>query len=186
MRTVIPNWADAAMRVDMLALRAMEERPDWLPQRLHARLVIDAATGCHVWSGGLTRGGYAQIAIPLSVAGKIVKARIHRLAWMERVGTPIPYGLTVDHVCRNRLCANPDHLEAVTVKDNVLRAPNTSAAIRKARTHCPAGHPLTGPDADLRRLGPGEDPEWRRCRRCQAEHSRAARARRIAARAEVA
>jgi len=62
----------------------------------------------------------------------------HRLAY-ERARGPIPDGLVIDHLCRNRWCCNPDHLEAVTNEENILRGFSPPAQnARKAR--CPNNH----------------------------------------------
>lgn len=62
----------------------------------------------------------------------------HRYCWELLVG-PIPKGLQIDHLCRNPLCVNPDHLEPVTSQVNTLRGNNFSAHEAR-RTHCPKGH----------------------------------------------
>lgn len=79
--------------------------------------------GCLVWVGSTSTGGYGRIR----VAGREVNA--HRYAW-ERANGPIPDGLDVDHVCRNRLCCNVSHLRLATRKQNMehvgVSAKNTS------------------------------------------------------------
>lgn len=62
----------------------------------------------------------------------------HRVAY-EVVHGPISAGLVIDHLCRNRWCCNPDHLEPVTNSTNILRGTGASAR-NAAKTHCPAGH----------------------------------------------
>lgn len=74
----------------------------------------------------------------------------HRLSYIISVG-PIPEHLTdIDHLCRVRSCVNPQHLEPVTHRENILRSPivgiltgQISAAREKAKTHCPHGHEYT-------------------------------------------
>jgi hypothetical protein len=79
----------------------------------------------------------------------------------------IPRGMTLDHICRNRDCCNPAHLEPVTVKENILRGDSLSA--RNARkTHCHRGHPLAGDNLSLPPSG------GRKCKACGRERKRKA------------
>lgn len=66
----------------------------------------------------------------------------HRVAYELLIG-PIPAGMTLDHLCRNRLCVNPVHLEAVTNRVNILRG-TSPAAIHARKVACPNGHPYSG------------------------------------------
>jgi len=63
----------------------------------------------------------------------------HRFSY-ELANGPILAGLEIDHLCRNHSCENPEHMEAVTHRDNVLRGEAISAQCAK-KTHCPKGHP---------------------------------------------
>lgn len=58
---------------------------------------------------------------------------------MKSIGVKIPHKMTIDHLCRNRRCVNPQHLEVVSSKENTLRG-NGLAAINARKTHCPKGH----------------------------------------------
>jgi len=82
----------------------------------------------------------------------------HRYVYEQEVG-PIPDGLTLDHLCRNRACVNPDHLEPVTMRVNTLRG-ETITARNAAKTRCDKGHEFT-PENTMRK------PDGRRCRVCQ-------------------
>ena len=90
---------------------------------------------CWLWLGKPKESGYGRFHF----AGRTEYA--HRASYRLFVG-PIPAGLTLDHLCRTPLCVNPDHLEAVTMRENLLRGTGPSAAnARKER--CKHGHPFT-------------------------------------------
>ena len=94
--------------------------------------------GCWEWGGARSKAGYGQIRS----GGRGVLLYAHRVAY-ELARGPIPPGLVIDHLCRNRGCVNPDHLEVVTNGENLLRG-DTFAAENARKTHCPYGHPYQG------------------------------------------
>lgn len=107
--------------------------------------------GCWEWTASKTPLGYGK----MQVSGKMQYA--HRIVYELLVG-PIPEGLELDHLCRNRGCVRPDHLEPVTHTENVRRG--TVGEWQLAKTHCPAGHPYSADN-----LIPSAAPR-RRCKTC--------------------
>ena len=93
-------------------------------------------SGCWEWTGALKPNGYGIFAIKKNCIQKVFNA--HRWIYEYHRG-PIPEGLTIDHLCRNRKCVNPDHLEAVSLKVNLLRG-NGFSAINARKTTCKRGH----------------------------------------------
>lgn len=87
---------------------------------------------CWNWKGKTNRGyGMLWVGKGKSIMPHIFSYRLHK--------GEIPKGLQIDHLCRNRKCMNPEHLEAVTLKENVLRG-NGLSAINSRKTHCKYGH----------------------------------------------
>jgi hypothetical protein len=119
---------------------------------------VEKTDTCWVWTAGKNHYGYGSYAVRRGDGW--FRAQAHRLAYEELVG-PIPAGLTVDHICRNRACVNPTHMELVTRGENVLRGTGPSAEHAR-QTHCKRGHPFEEPHVYLWR-------GRRYCRTCQRE-----------------
>jgi hypothetical protein len=102
-----------------------------------ARNVAIAPSGCWEWQQCRTRKGYGQVTV--SRAGVWKRLYAHRVSYEVFVG-PIPDGLQIDHLCRNRACVNPKHLEPVTSWQNNHRSPLSRASINAAKRKCPKGH----------------------------------------------
>ena len=121
---------------------------------------------CVVFTGKLNDAGYGHV----KADGKDWK--VHRLMWTLLVG-PIPDGMTLDHLCRNRACWWSDHLEPVTQGENVLRGFNPPA-LHARKTHCPQGHEYNVENTRVRPSGK------RSCIPCDRASATAFRARRRA------
>lgn len=105
-------------------------------ERLARLTKKDGATGCWVWQGH-TSDGYGRV----SVGGH--NRRAHRICYELMVGR-IPDGMEIDHLCRNRACINPSHLEPVTKAVNIARSSPYRVPANSRKTHCPKGHAYAG------------------------------------------
>ncbi len=109
---------------------------------------------CWIWQNPtLNTYGYAQIHY------KNKRILVHRLSY-ELFKGQLTTGLVIDHLCRNKLCINPEHLELVTIKENILRGFGPTA-INKRKTQCKRGHKLENYNLIVRRNGS------RVCRTCK-------------------
>lgn len=106
-------------------------------QRFASKIEITAS--CWNWIAGKISTGYGE----LKINGMDLLA--HRVSYEIHKGK-IPDGLELDHLCRNRICVNPNHLEAVTHKQNNVRGMVglKTGLKQKSKTHCPLGHPYSG------------------------------------------
>ena len=103
-----------------------------IPERFVEKIAIRPGPACWDWLAGRDHKGYGQFWLDGGTR------LAHRVSY-EYANGPIPNGLQLDHLCRNRACVNPAHLEPVTGRDNLLRG-ETKAAMNAAATHCSNGH----------------------------------------------
>ncbi len=108
---------------------------------------------CWEWTGANTAG--------YGVYGRGPQKLVHRMSYELHIG-PIPAGLQIDHLCRNRCCLNPDHLEVVTGAENLRRSLGPTG-LNAQKTHCKRGHPF---DEGNTRIGKDGS---RNCRTCVRE-----------------
>lgn len=126
--------------------------------RFNEKVVISG--GCWLWTGSKNDFGYGWFRWLLD--GRMRTGYAHRFAF-EFYRGPIPYGLEIDHLCRNHSCANPWHLEPVTHAENCYRGTSFVAENAK-KTHCKDGHAFTPENTYLRVSRHGR---MRCCRTCK-------------------
>lgn len=125
-------------------------------QRLFEKVTENPQTGCWEFTGALNHG-YGTIYFDSR------QQAVHRVVY-ELLVTEVPPGLQLDHLCRNRACCNPQHLDPVPARVNLLRGEGASAR-NAVKTHCAEGHEYT--EANTYMHG-----TWRQCRQCRAAASR--------------
>ena len=131
-------------------------------ERFETKVSPEPNTGCWLWAACVDTSGYGLFW----AGGRFYKA--HRWAYEHFVGL-IPTGLQLDHLCRQRCCVNPEHLEPVTHKENSSRG--NSGRLQREQTHCVNGHMFTTENTAYKRTKHGRG--WaRRCRACSRDEAR--------------
>lgn len=119
------------------------------------RKIEKTKEGCWLLTGKLRPDGYGVIS-------RDGKQQLSHIVAYELTHGPIPDGLVIDHLCRNRSCVNPTHLEPVTQQENISRgkAGETRKRLAEEQTHCKRGHPFSGDNLII-------DKNQRICRACK-------------------
>lgn len=130
-------------------------------ERFWEKVDQDGPNGCWIWTGTKNEQGYGRFALFCRPTRQV---RAYRYSYELLVG-PIPEGLELDHLCRNRGCVNPDHLEPVTHRENTLRGFNP-AGMNARKTHCIHGHEFTEKNTIHTKRG------GRHCRACKNRDAR--------------
>lgn len=114
-------------------------------------------SGCIEWNGYRDKFGYGRVTAEKS------DLFTHRITWAWFNDSEIPEGMSVDHLCMNRACVNPVHLDICPIGENLRRSPTSMPSINKAKTHCYKGHLFAGENLVIDKSG------YRACRTCRLE-----------------
>lgn len=117
---------------------------------------VEKTKGCWIWKGGLSQG-YGRLQIGSRKDGSRRKVLAHRIAYELMIGD-IPKGKELDHLCRNRACVRPEHLEPVIKKINILRGIGMGAQ-NAQKKFCKHGHEFTKDNTYFLKRG-------RECKKC--------------------
>jgi hypothetical protein len=131
-----------------------------LKTRFEAKFIPEPMSGCWLWIGAVNKHGYGKFGD--WVDGRTQSHWAHRLSYELHIGA-IPDGHVLDHLCRNTSCVNPDHLDPVPQRINVIRG---EIGQKMMRTHCDNGHEFT--EANTAWIKGKHGRLWRRCKACHA------------------
>lgn len=126
-------------------------------QRFWAKVDKHAGNGCWLWTAH-TVDGYGHFHIQIAPGSRRM-VYAHRWLW-EQTNGPVPPGMMLDHLCRNRRCVRPDHLEVVTNHVNVVQRGMAPNCVTHRTGFCKRGHQLTPDNVYFARDG------GRRCKAC--------------------
>lgn len=119
---------------------------------------VNKGPSCWIWAGSVAPNGYGKMSVRSNHT-----MTVHRVSWVL-AGRVLKSGMCLDHLCRNRLCVNPDHLELVTHRENVLRGVSSPAGNAR-KTMCSRGHSLVS--GEHVKIDTSEGRTRRRCLLCR-------------------
>lgn len=161
------------MKPDEMVGYAKPRTPLVIPERVCDRAIsryaLDEATGCHISTYSTASHGYAQVGWKETSSMRGTTA--HRAAWTAANG-PIPEGMTVDHMCKQRRCVNVEHLRLLSNYENARRTHDRDWKMG----HCINGHP----NSLLREFSNGAKPPRVKCGQCHKDVQRRYQAKRAA------
>lgn len=160
---VSPPSRVASRRLPTMRYKSIPELTPEQEDRFWSNVDVPAQPSCcWEWIGERNHKGYGRVSINAS------RFVVHRVAYSLLI-EPVPEDMQIDHLCRTRYCVNPDHLQPVTNRENLVRGYGVIARSVRA-THCPQGHAYTPENTRLYRRA-------RVCRTCDIQKKREARRR---------
>lgn len=151
------------LRMSRSALTPREE----VGAKFWLNILVDEGSGCWEWQGVISNG--YGIHYGKAYIGK-QQVSAHRFSWLYFFGEWPPAGLHLDHLCRNKCCVNPNHLEPVTSHENTFVRGNSISKQNSLKTHCANGHTFDSENTRLNTYG------WRYCHTCKVSNDRRYRA----------
>lgn len=110
-------------------------------ERFLKHVSIDTRSGCWLWLAHVAHNGYGKFYVGSRTDNSRKTIPAHRFSY-EHFKVKVPHGFQIDHLCRVRNCVNPNHLEHVTPRENILRS-TSFIAVNAKKTHCKRGHAFT-------------------------------------------
>lgn len=136
--------------------------------------------GCWIWTAGTLKARKGLQDYGTFYVGPGRRSELaHRWAY-EHFHRPIPEGLTIDHLCGVGVCVNPQHLDAVTITENLRRNPKTWIGRNGSKTHCKYGHEFTPENTTIKPQSMGRPGVVRWCNKCRKESWKREKAKRAA------